>query len=223
MQIDDARAILLAEQEDEQAEKEAQAAYEEEQARLRLREEMEAKKEAEANMKEIKVDANFDPTQTAAGAGGMSAASAGLGLGMGGASANTSTKPDGMPGPAKKEDVVFDITTDQIQEIIMESPVPVLLDVYAGERFLISFIIIWTRSLDHSMLILLASTFFFTPLPPMKYVYIAHRLVWALQGSCTGTRANGSQGGRYVPIGEAQQRQRAQCIAGSRGQGPPNR
>ena len=147
MQIDDARAILLAEQEDEQAEKEAQAAYEEEQARLRLREEMEAKKEAEANMKEIKVDANFDPTQPAAGAGGMSAASAGLGLGMGGASANTSTKPDGMPGPAKKEDVVFDVTTDQIQEIIMESPVPVLLDVYAGEYFFFDFpIIIWTRS-----------------------------------------------------------------------------
>ena len=131
MQIEDARAILLAEQEDEQAEKEAQAAYEEEQARLRLREEMEAKKEAEANMKEIKVDANFDPTQPAPGAGGMSAAAAGLG--MGGASGASATKPDGMPGPAKKEDVVFDITTDQIQEIIMESPVPVLLDVYAGE------------------------------------------------------------------------------------------
>lgn len=137
MQIDDARAILLAEQEDEQAENEAQAAHEEEQARLRLREEMEAKKEAEANMKEIKVDSNFDPTQPAAGAGGMSGASAGLGLGMGGASANTSTKPGGMPGPAKKEDVVFDITTDQIQEIIMESPVPVLLDIYAGERLVI--------------------------------------------------------------------------------------
>mmetsp|Transcript_2622 Transcript_2622/g.7696 ORF Transcript_2622/g.7696 Transcript_2622/m.7696 type:complete len:475 (+) Transcript_2622:267-1691(+) len=131
MQIDDARAILLAEQEDEQAEREAQAAYEEEQARLRLREEMEAKKVAEANMKEIKVDANFDPTQPAAGAGGMNTATAGLGLGMDGASAKASTKPDGMPGPAKKEDVVFDITTDQIQEIIMESPVPVLLDIYA--------------------------------------------------------------------------------------------
>lgn len=135
MQIDDARAILLAEQEDELAEREAQAAYEEEQARLRLREEMEAKKEAEANMKEIKVDANFDPTQPAPGAGGMNAAAAGLGLGgASGAAANVpGTKPDGMPGPARKEDVVFDITTDQIQDIIMESPVPVLLDIYAGE------------------------------------------------------------------------------------------
>ena len=96
---------------------------------------MEAKREAEANMKEIKVDANFDPTQPAPGAGGMNAAAAGLGLGgaTGTAANSQGAKPDGMPGPAKKEDVVFDITTDQIQEIIMESPVPVLLDVYAGK------------------------------------------------------------------------------------------
>ena len=137
MNVDDARAILLADEEDEeverQREEEARAAYEEEQTRLRLREEMKAKQEAEANMKEIKVDAGFDPTKPASAAGGKNSASAGLG-GMGGAGAGgnaAASKPAGMPGPAKKDDVVFDITSDQIQEIIMESPVPVLLDVYA--------------------------------------------------------------------------------------------
>ena len=137
MNVDDARAILVADEEDElldkQREEEARAAYEEEQARLKLREEMEAKHAAEANMKEIKVDAGFDPTRPAGAAGMNDVAAAGLGLG-GAAGANNAaaaSKPAGMPGPAKKEDVVFDISTDQIQEIIMESPVPVLLDVYA--------------------------------------------------------------------------------------------
>ena len=36
-----------------------------------------------------------------------------------------------MPKAARKEDVVFECTTDQLQEIVLESPVPVLLDVYA--------------------------------------------------------------------------------------------
>jgi len=135
MNVDDARAILVADEEDEeldkQREEEARAAYEEEQARLKLREEMEAKQVAEANMKEIKVDAGFDPTQPAGGAGMDAAAAAGLGLGGAAGADNAAAaaaKPPGMPGPAKKEDVVFDITTDQIQDIIMESPVPVLLD-----------------------------------------------------------------------------------------------
>ena len=136
MNVDDARAILIADEEDEQLDKqreeEARAAYEEEQARLKLREEMDAKRAAEANMKEIKVDAGFDPTRPAGGVGMDAAAAAGLGLGASGVgNAAGASKPAGMPGPAKKEDVVFDITTDQIQEIIMESPVPVLLDVYA--------------------------------------------------------------------------------------------
>ena len=36
-----------------------------------------------------------------------------------------------MPPPAKKEDVVFEATTDQIQELVLESPVPVLVDFHA--------------------------------------------------------------------------------------------
>lgn len=35
------------------------------------------------------------------------------------------------PTPAKKEDVVFDVTAANFQKIVLESPVPVLLDVYA--------------------------------------------------------------------------------------------
>jgi thiol:disulfide interchange protein len=36
-----------------------------------------------------------------------------------------------VPKEAKKEDVVFEATTDQLQELVLESEVPVLLDVYA--------------------------------------------------------------------------------------------
>ncbi|OEU21643.1 hypothetical protein FRACYDRAFT_287510, partial [Fragilariopsis cylindrus CCMP1102] len=36
-----------------------------------------------------------------------------------------------MPKPAKREDVIFEATTAQIQELVLESPVPVLLDIYA--------------------------------------------------------------------------------------------
>ncbi len=43
----------------------------------------------------------------------------------------TGADPSNMPKPARKEDVVFECTTDQLQEIVLESPVPVLLDVYA--------------------------------------------------------------------------------------------
>ena len=43
----------------------------------------------------------------------------------------TGADPANMPKPARKEDVVFECTTDQLQEIVLESPVPVLLDVYA--------------------------------------------------------------------------------------------
>ena len=33
--------------------------------------------------------------------------------------------------PARKEDVVFEVTASNVQKIVLESPVPVLLDVYA--------------------------------------------------------------------------------------------
>ena len=43
----------------------------------------------------------------------------------------TGADTSNMPKPARKEDVVFECTTDELQEIVLESPVPVLLDVYA--------------------------------------------------------------------------------------------
>jgi thiol-disulfide isomerase/thioredoxin len=98
MDIDNARAILIADAEDEEAELEAQ-----QQAAA-----PEVKKEPK--MKTVTVDypANFDPVAP-------------------------SPKPQEQkpPPPAKKEDVVFECTVEDIQKLVIESPVPVLLDVYA--------------------------------------------------------------------------------------------
>ena len=38
---------------------------------------------------------------------------------------------DKAPTPAKKEDCVFEVTSENFQKIVLESPVPVLVDVYA--------------------------------------------------------------------------------------------
>ena len=43
---------------------------------------------------------------------------------------STSSTP-AIPKPAKKEDVVFDVTGANFQKIVLESPIPVLLDIYA--------------------------------------------------------------------------------------------
>jgi hypothetical protein len=101
--IEDARAILLAEkldQEEEERSARQQASLEPE------------------PMKTVTVDANFDPATigvTPSPAKAPAPASA----------------PDAMPPPAKKQEVVFEATTAQIQELVIESPVPVLLDIHA--------------------------------------------------------------------------------------------
>ncbi|KAL7484965.1 hypothetical protein ACHAW6_010564 [Cyclotella cf. meneghiniana] len=99
MNVDDARAILLADQEDEDA----------------ARQQMEDQSEP---MKTVTVEypKDFDPLATAA--------------------AVASPPPQQQqqqqkPTPAKKSDVVFEGTTSDLQTIVIESPVPVLLDVYA--------------------------------------------------------------------------------------------
>ena len=46
------------------------------------------------------------------------------------AASSTSSTPV-IPKPAKKEDVVFDVTGTNFQKIVLESPIPVLLDIYA--------------------------------------------------------------------------------------------
>lgn len=93
MNIDDARAILIADQEDEDAEQKEMA------------------KANEAPMKTVTVEypKDFDPTAAAA----------------------QHEPQQQKPTPAKKEDVVFEGTTGDLQKLVIESPVPVLLDVYA--------------------------------------------------------------------------------------------
>jgi thiol-disulfide isomerase/thioredoxin len=107
MDIDNARAILIADAEDEEAELQAQQEA--------------AKAKEEPKLKTVTVDypANFDPLATA------SAATA--------TATPTPPKPQEQkpPPPAKKEDVVFECTSEDIQKLVIESPVPVLLDVYA--------------------------------------------------------------------------------------------
>jgi hypothetical protein len=120
MNIEVARAILIADEEDAKEEEEEMerivAEREEEEKRAQLRAEAEEIKKAEAQMKTVKVDANFDPTKPVGAPTPPPAVPA---------------APQGAPKPAKKEDVVFQATSDNIQQVLLESPVPVLLDVYA--------------------------------------------------------------------------------------------
>ena len=100
MNMDDARAILLADQLDE--EEDAQAVNE--------------PTTQPETFKTVNVDANFDPTQLSAAPTSPPPAP---------------TRPQGAPKPAKKSDVVFEATAATLQKLVLESPVPVLLDVYA--------------------------------------------------------------------------------------------
>jgi thioredoxin len=110
MNMDDARAILLADQLDE----------EEEQTRME-----EAKREADKDDPETTlaekpftaVHTNFDPAQLPATATSPRVA--------------TPNPEPSVPKAAKRSDVVFEATAAQVQELVLESPVPVLLDVYA--------------------------------------------------------------------------------------------
>lgn len=46
-------------------------------------------------------------------------------------SGSSKTKSEPKVTPAKKEDVVFEVTSDTFQKLVIESPVPVIVDVYA--------------------------------------------------------------------------------------------
>jgi len=73
----------------------------------------EHKLETEFKTVEVETPANFDPAAPAA-------------------PTRPATQPQGAPPPAKKEDVVFELTSENLQQVVVESPVPVLLDVYAN-------------------------------------------------------------------------------------------
>lgn len=126
MNVEVARAILVADEEDAREEEEEMAKFiaerEEEEKRAQLRAESEQKKKEEAAMKTVTVDANFDPSKPAGGMGSGS---------VSGVRPAASKAPQGAPTPARKEDVVFQATSENIQKLVLESPVPVLLDVYA--------------------------------------------------------------------------------------------
>ena len=115
MNIEVARAILIADEEDAKAEEEATAAAV---AAEKKRIAEEEKKKHESEMKTVTVDANFDPTKA-----GQAATSI--------PPLPVKQPPQGAPKPAKKEDVIFQATSSNIQQLVLESPVPVLLDVYA--------------------------------------------------------------------------------------------
>lgn len=108
MSMEDARAILQADQlDEEEEEREAQ-----QQQQSAAAQNVPAEEEDEA-MKSVNVDANFDPTA------------------IGNAKPAALPPANPMPKVARKEDVVFEATTAQIQELVIDSPVPVLLDIYA--------------------------------------------------------------------------------------------
>ena len=95
LNLEDARALLIAEQEDDEEEEEI----------------VPAPAPKTEPFRTVAVDTNFDPTKVETPA--------------------AAPAPPQAPKPARKEDVVFEATTAQIQELVLESPVPVLLDIYA--------------------------------------------------------------------------------------------
>jgi thioredoxin len=102
--VNDARAVLEAEREDADMEEMAE-------------EEASVGAAGPTTFKTVAVKTDFDPTQI-----GASNAAEALSTTAGIASSQRS---------ASKADVVFEATTAQIQELVLESPVPVLLDIYA--------------------------------------------------------------------------------------------
>lgn len=114
--MDDARAILIADKMDqEEEEKAANAALQEEDEEVAMRAQLRAE-QASKQPDLVEIKTNFDPTALPATPKPQKQPEA---------------QPNSIPKPATKESVVFEATTAQLQELVLESPVPVLLDVYA--------------------------------------------------------------------------------------------
>ena len=124
--MDDARAILIADKldaEEAAAEEAAAAAAANDDEDAEYLAQLRAERQASEAPAMVEVKTNFDPTAAGGSVGGVAAG--------GGAPKNTAAPPQGMPPPAAKEKVVFEATTAQIQELVLESDVPVLLDIHA--------------------------------------------------------------------------------------------
>jgi len=127
MNLEVARAILQADEDDAKAEKVKEAEKESKKATVnqkdtkQISEKSEQKKQAASNVTT---------------GGGVPRAESGFELGSSSVSAQSQQQqqqqqPPVAPPPAKKEDVVFEATSATIEKQIFESKVPVLLDVYA--------------------------------------------------------------------------------------------
>ena len=152
--LPNARAILHAEwdnnniEEEEEMEKEekqatAAAAARQQPSQVSSEEPKKQPEEEEENeeperptplMQTVEVQTNFDPTKMDDRASSsvrstlpISSSKASPLPAAGGASSSSSSPPQ----PAHKADVVFEATAAHIHELVLESPVPVLLDVYA--------------------------------------------------------------------------------------------
>jgi len=121
MNIEIARAILSADEEDGKVEEAAFYAAEEERQALEEAEKKRQEKLKPTELKTVTVNSNFDPTKP----GNMGAATPVV------PKSTPKQPPQGAPTPAKKENVVFQATSSNFQKVVLESPVPVLLDVYA--------------------------------------------------------------------------------------------
>jgi hypothetical protein len=117
LDIDNARAILIADQMDEEEEEEDQRQQQQQQQQQEQEERANAEP-ARQEMKMVTVDSNFDPTKVNAPAASE----------LPNVAPPQQSKPTK---PAKKSDVVFEATAATVQELVLESPVPVLLDIYA--------------------------------------------------------------------------------------------
>jgi len=152
LNLDLARTILLADEEDAQNELEAQNAANAEAAAktadLKRRREADQRRKLESEMGSVTVEKGFDPTvnQMKGGLGDADVREVAQSLVSSSPPAvapvvappapvspppASAGPPGGGPPPAKVEDVVFAATSANIISLVLESPVPVLLDVYA--------------------------------------------------------------------------------------------
>lgn len=107
--VEDARAILLADQLDEEDQRKRDVI---DQTRI-------AKQNVEASFKAVNVKADFDPTAIDTKTAQFPIVPP------------TSSVNKNIPEATTKDSVVFEATAAQVRDLVIESPVPVLLDVYA--------------------------------------------------------------------------------------------
>ena len=121
--MDDARAILEADQndaaEEERFQEEVKSISKEEISIVSDKLELQENDLSKLSPVEtVDEDADLDPSST----GDLPSV---------GYKQDSSKSTESLPPPAKRSDVVFEATSAQIQELVLESPVPVLLDAYA--------------------------------------------------------------------------------------------